>query len=188
MDPIPSLLGDGEGNYKVRIVGNSGAYIAAKLNVPHIPLDALFWEPGWGQPSSDEFRERVSVAMAHYPKGWVIDGNYSSLGTLISDHATDIIWLDPPLWYYLPRLLWRTLLRLLKIAPTCAEGCTETWGDVLSKEGIVWFCISNHGHCKRRYDEIFARTSIEKGGNMRRLNEWNGDLAAWKAGLEWMLR
>jgi len=96
--------------------------------------------------------------------------------------------LDPPLWLYLPRLLWRTLLRLLNVVPTCAEGCTETWGDVLSKEGIVWFCISNHGRCKRRYGEILARTSVEMGGNMRRLNEWNGDLAAWKAGLEEMLR
>jgi hypothetical protein len=35
---------------------------------------------------------------------------------------------------------------------------------------------------------MLARTSVEKGGNMRRLNEWDGDLAAWKAGLEEMLR
>jgi hypothetical protein len=34
--------------------------------------------------------ERVSAAMAR-SEGWVIDGNYSVLGTLVSDHVTDII-------------------------------------------------------------------------------------------------
>ncbi|KAJ8594689.1 hypothetical protein M405DRAFT_850057 [Rhizopogon salebrosus TDB-379] len=187
MDSIPSLLGDDQGNYRVHVVGNCGAYIAAKLSVPHIPLDTLFWGPGWTQPSSDEFKERISAAMAR-SEGWVIDGNYSVLGTLVSDHATDIIWLDPPIWFYLPRLLWRTLLRLFRMAPTCAEGCNESWGDALSKEGIVWYCISHHGSCRRRFGEMLARTSVDKGGNMRRLNEWDGDLAAWKAGLEEMLR
>ena len=66
------------------------AYIAAKLNVPHISLDALFWGPEWTKPSADEFRERVSAAMAHH-EGWVVDGNYSVLDTLVSEHATDVI-------------------------------------------------------------------------------------------------
>ncbi|KAG0702834.1 hypothetical protein DFH29DRAFT_919976 [Suillus ampliporus] len=192
---IPPLLGDGQGNYRVRIVGNSGtgkstlsAYIATKINVPHISLDALFWEPGWTMASNDEFKERVTATMTEYSKGWVIDGNYNVLGTLISDHATDVIWLDPPLWFYLPRILWRTLLRLLKMTPPCAEGCNETLGNVLSADGIIWWCISNHGHCKRKFGEMLARSSIEKGGNMRRLNERDGDLTMWKAELEKMLR
>ncbi|KAG1729850.1 AAA domain-containing protein [Suillus paluster] len=192
---IPSLLGDGQGNYRVHVVGNSGtgkstvsAYIAMKLNVPHISLDAFFWGPGWTMPNSnDEFEEKVSAAMSRN-KGWVIDGNYySTLGTLISDHATDVIWLDPPLWLYLPRIFWRTLLCLLNIIPTCAEGCDETWGEVLSTKGIIWYCISRHGFCKRKFGGMLARTSIEKGGNMRRLNEWDGDLTTWKAGFEEML-
>ncbi|KAG1870742.1 AAA domain-containing protein [Suillus subalutaceus] len=192
---IPSLLGDGQGNYRVHVVGNSGtgkstisAYIATKLNVPHISLDALFWGPGWATPSDDEFKERVSAALTQNSKGWVIDGNGGQCGTLIPDHATDVIWLDPPLWFYLPRIFWRTLLRLLNIIPTCAEGCNETWGDVLSTNGIIWYCISRHGYCKHRFGEMLARTSITKGGNMRRLNEWDGDLRTWKAGLEEMLR
>lgn len=96
--------------------------------------------------------------------------------------------LDPPLWFYLPRIFWRTLLRLLNVIPTCAEGCTETWGEVLSTKGIIWYCISNHGYCKHKFGEMLAHTSITKGGSMRRLNEWDGDLMMWKAGLEEMLR
>ncbi|KAG2153993.1 hypothetical protein DEU56DRAFT_907453 [Suillus clintonianus] len=192
---IPSLLGDGQGHYRVHVVGNSGtgkstvsAYIATKLDVPHISLDALFWGPGWVMPSNDEFKERVSTAMTRHSKGWVIDGNGSESATLISDHATDVIWLDPPLWFYLPRVFWRTLLRLLNIIPTCAEGCDETWGEVLSTKGIIWYCISRHKYSKRKFGEMLAHTSIEKGGKMRRLNEWDGDLTLWKAGLEEMLR
>ncbi|KAG1835138.1 AAA domain-containing protein [Suillus variegatus] len=190
---IPSLLGDGKGNYRVHVVGNSGtgkstvsAYIATKLNVPHISLDALLWGPGWTTPSDDECKERIIAAMAQDPRGWVIDGNHRD--TVISEHATDVIWLDPPLWLYLPRILWRTLLRLLNIIPSCAEGCKETWGEVLSTKGIIWYCISQHGYRKQRYGEMLARTSIAKGGKMRRLNEWDGDLTIWKAGLEEMLR
>ncbi|KAG1781756.1 hypothetical protein EV702DRAFT_1073220 [Suillus placidus] len=158
---IPSLLGDGQGNYRVHVVGNSG---------------------------TGKFKERVSVAMTQNSKGWVIDGNGGHNGTLILDHTTDVIWLDPPLWFYLPRIFWRTLLRLFNIIPTCAEECNETWGEVLSTKGIIWYCISHHGYCKHRFGEMLARTSIAKGGNMRRLNEWDGDLTMWKAGLEEMLR
>lgn len=192
---IPSLLGDGQGNYRVHVVGNCGtgkstlsAYIATKLNVPHISLDALFWGPGWTTPSDDEFQERISAAMTQSSKGWVIDGNGSHGGTLILDHTTDVIWLDPPLWLYLPRIFWRTLLRLLHVVPTCAEGCSETWGEVLSTKGIIWYCISRHGYCKHKFGEMLTHISITKGGNMRRLNEWDGDLMMWKAGLEEMLR
>lgn len=147
--------------------------------------------------------------MTQNSKGWVIDGNGGHSGTLISDHITDVIctyWLiyldrwriiisdslclglDPPLWFYLPRIFWRTLLRLLNVIPTCAEGCNETWGDVLSTKGIIWFCISHHRYCKHKFGKMLAHTSIAKGGNMRRLNEWDGDLMMWKAGLEEMLR
>ncbi|KAG2364578.1 hypothetical protein BDR07DRAFT_1470819 [Suillus spraguei] len=192
---VPPLLGDGQGNYRVHIVGNSGVgkstlstYIATKLNVPYISLDALFFGPGWATPSADEFRERVAGVLTQNSKSWVIDGNGIQSATLISDRATDTIWLDLPLWVYLPRLCWRTLLRLLNIIPGCAEGCIETWGDVLSTNGIIWFCITHHGHRRRQFGEKLAGTSIAKGGNMRRLNEWDGELTEWKAELEEMLR
>lgn len=192
---VPPLLGDGQGNYRIQVVGNSGvgkstlsAYMATKLNVPHISLDALFFGPGWATPSPDEFRERVSAVLTENSKGWVVDGNGIQCATLISDRATDIIWLDLPLWVYLPRLCWRTLLRLLNMIPGCAEGCLETWRDALSTNGIIWFCITHHGYRRRQFGEKLARTSIAKGGNMRRLNEWDGELTVWKAELEDMLR
>ncbi|KAH7913814.1 hypothetical protein BJ138DRAFT_1171093 [Hygrophoropsis aurantiaca] len=181
------LVGDGEGNYRIHLVGNS-AHLSTKLNIPHIALDPLFWGPGWAQPTDEQFREKVSAALAQDPRGWIVDGDYGMLGSLISDSATDTIWLDPPLMLYLPRLLWRTFLRLFGIIPTCSPGCEETWGEFFSKKSIVWFCVSNHGSCKQKYGERYRTAGLDIGGNMRRLNEWNGDLDQWKAELEDMLR
>jgi len=109
-----------------------------------------------------------------------MDGDYSGLGTMIPDNATDIIWLDPPLRFYLPRVLWRTFLRLVGSRPTCAEGCEETWGEVFSRKGIVWFCVTNHGRAKTKYTEWASRMAVENGGKMRRLDESCGDLDKWR--------
>lgn len=144
--------------------------------------------------------------MVQNPRGWIIDGNYGVLGTLIPDNATDIICkfvkscvasptytfdstgLDPPLWYYLPRLLWRTFMRLLGLTCSCAEGCKETWGNVFSSESIVWFCVTNHAIARIKYKTWLSRMSVEVGGKMRHLDESRGELAGWKDDLEHHVR
>ncbi|KAF9236273.1 hypothetical protein BU15DRAFT_50231, partial [Melanogaster broomeanus] len=189
------LLGDGHGIYRIQLVGNCGAlstlgaYLSSKLNIPHIALDTIFWKPEWQETPDDELRAKVGALMAQNPRGWIFDGSYSkSLGTTIPDNATDIIWLNPPLRFYLPRHLWRTLLRLLGMHPACAEGCIETWGEVFSRKGIVWYCVTRHTTTKTRYMEWLSRMSIENGGKMRHLDESCGDMAKWKAQPEKLLR
>src|SRR5438105_587112 len=49
--------------------------LAAKLGVPHVELDALFWEPNWTEADDDVFVERVQNATAG--DRWVACGNYS---------------------------------------------------------------------------------------------------------------
>ena len=68
-----------------------GAYLSGKLNVLHIPLDEVAWKPGWERTPDDEFKEVVRTFMAQNTRGWVIDGNYRALGTLIPDEATDVV-------------------------------------------------------------------------------------------------
>ncbi|KAF9223419.1 hypothetical protein BS17DRAFT_706058, partial [Gyrodon lividus] len=190
---VPPLLGDGHGNYRIHLVGNSGmlipcstlgAYLSSKLNIHHIALDAIFWKPDWQRTPDDELRAKVDTLMVQDPRSWIIDGNSRALGTMIPDNATDIIWLDPPLYFYLPRVLWRTLLRLLGIRPSCAEGCKETWNEVFSRKGIVWFCVTNHANARTKYTEWLSRMNIENGVKMRRLDESCGDLAKWRDSLE----
>lgn len=68
-----------------------GAYLSAKLNVPHISLDQVAWKPGWQRAQDDEFKEKVKTIMAQDTRSWIVDGDYRALGTLVPDNATDII-------------------------------------------------------------------------------------------------
>ncbi|KAJ7444635.1 hypothetical protein B0H11DRAFT_2089033 [Mycena galericulata] len=187
----PPLIGDAHGNYRVHIVGNSGVgkstvgrQLADLLGVPFIPLDTLFWKPGWRQSTNEEMREKVVQALANAPNGWVVDGNYTRrIGTIVEDQSTDVIWLDPPLARYLPRLILRTFLRLLRLAPPCSPGCPEMVSEVFfSKESIIWWCISQHSEIG------FGVGANVNGQKMRRIGGWGEELRVWFRDLGHMLQ
>ena len=75
-------------------------------------------------------------------------------------------------------------MRLLDLTPPCAEGCEETWGEVFSSNGIVWFCVTNHAVARTKYAAWLSRMRFEGGGKMKRLDESRGELARWKEDLE----
>jgi adenylate kinase family enzyme len=52
-------------------------------------------------------------------EGWVIDGNYSAIQPLVWERADTVIWLDPPRWTVMRRIIWWTIRR--------AAGRTELW-------------------------------------------------------------
>ncbi|KAJ7444636.1 hypothetical protein B0H11DRAFT_2089042 [Mycena galericulata] len=187
----PPLIGDGHGNYRVHIVGNSGVgkstvgrQLADLLGVPFIPLDTLFWNSGWRESTSEEMREKVVQALANAPNGWVMDGNYTRrIGTIIEDRTTDVIWLDPPLLLYLPRLILRTFVRMFGLAPPCRPGCPEKVSRVFfSKESIIWWCISNHSEIG-----LGVGSNVD-GQKMRRIGGWGEELRAWFRDLGNMLQ
>ncbi|KAF7333597.1 hypothetical protein MSAN_02418700 [Mycena sanguinolenta] len=136
----PPLLGDGRGNYRVHIVGNCGKLtstvgkqLADLLGLPLISLDALFWKPGWEKSTNEEMRARVEQRLSECPNGWVVDGNYTRrIGMIVENTSTDVIWLDPPLALYLPRIIWRTFLRMLRLEEPCSPGCPESIREVFS--------------------------------------------------------
>ncbi|KAH9940378.1 uncharacterized protein BXZ73DRAFT_88638 [Epithele typhae] len=174
------LRGNGSGEFRVSTLARE---LAAVLGLPAIHLDTLFWDPGWQMCPVDEFRARVRAALDRSgPRGWIVDGNYTSrLGNMVGDAATDVIWLDPPLLLYFPRLCWRTLLRLLRIGDPCAPGCDESIREVFfSSESIIWWCLSNHWTVRKREGERYRTDGVHVGGNCRRIAGWGGELAAWK--------
>ncbi|KAJ7445990.1 hypothetical protein B0H11DRAFT_1746351 [Mycena galericulata] len=197
----PPLIGDARGNYRVHIVGNSGKpptvgrQLADLLGVPFIPLDTLFWKPGWRQSTNEEMREKVVQALTNAPNGWVVDGNYTRrIGTIVEDQSTDVIWLDPPLARYLPRLILRTFLRLFRLAPPCSPGCPEMVSEVFfSKESIIWWCISQHRPIRVRENARMAEIGFGVGANvsgqkMRRIGGWGEELRVWFRDLGHMLQ
>ncbi|KAJ6564531.1 hypothetical protein B0H19DRAFT_1258959 [Mycena capillaripes] len=176
-------------------VSTVGKQLADVLGVPYIGLDPLFWKPGWQQSTNDEMRKKVEQALENAPNGWVVDGNYKSrIGTIVGDNATDIIWLDPPLTLYLPRLILRTFLRMLRLQAPCSPGCPEMATEVFfSRDSIVWWCITHHRPVRERERARMAEIGIGVGSDvdgqkMRRIGGWGGELLAWFDGVKRMLQ
>ncbi len=84
--------------------------LAARLNVPHVEMDALNWQRGWQPIERAEFRRRVDTATS--APGWVSDGNYREVRDLVWGRAQVLVWLDYPLTLILWRLLCRSLRRI----------------------------------------------------------------------------
>ncbi len=101
---------------RVSIVGNSGSgkstlarALAGRLGVPHVELDAMHHLPGWTPIDPDEFATQVAGVAAG--DCWVIDGNYSAVRPLVWARADTVVWLDPPRWVAMRRVVWRSLSR-----------------------------------------------------------------------------
>jgi hypothetical protein len=86
--------------------------LAQGLGVPHVELDALFWEPGWMMAPREVFLARAAAATSG--DAWVTDGNYGGAGVrdVLWRRADSVVWLDYPLRVIFWRLLRRTLLRI----------------------------------------------------------------------------
>ncbi|MCU1600264.1 MAG: toxin [Frankiales bacterium] len=119
------------------VSGNSGsgkttlsAELARRLGIPHIELDGLFHQPGWGQQDTAVFVAEVLAATAG--EAWVLDGNYR--GRLTGQVEADVyVWLDYPRWITFPRVLRRTLRRVL-LREELWNGNREVWRNVLSRD------------------------------------------------------
>ena len=102
---------------RILVVGVTGSgkttvarHLAGLFHIPHIELDALYWEPSWTSAPPEEFRRRISAATVC--GAWVVDGNYSVSHDITWTKATMLVWLD----YSLPLIMWRLWWRVLRRA------------------------------------------------------------------------
>src|SRR5688572_17867037 len=119
--------------------------LGAMLGLPAIELDALFWNANWVDTPAEEFKARVSAALASAAGGWVCDGNYRGrLGDLALTQADTVVWLHLP-WRV---SFWRVFKRTVGRAWTKEQmwaGNTESWRlGFMSKDSILWWSISHH--------------------------------------------
>ncbi|GMA31700.1 toxin [Litorihabitans aurantiacus] len=108
---------------RLRIVGVSGAGktrlardVAERLRVPHLELDAVFWDAGWAYRDLGEAHAMIDAFVADHPDGWVAEGNWSSrlegrLDPGTPDGADVLVWLDLPRWLVMVRVVRRTIAR-----------------------------------------------------------------------------
>jgi adenylate kinase family enzyme len=149
---------------RVNVKGTSGAgkttvaaVLAQRLGVPHLELDALHHGPNWAEPTAAEFRQRVTQAMQAAPDGWVIDGNYErKLGTLVTDAADTLIWIDLPLPLVLLRL-WRRTSHRIRNHVVLWNGNREAWTTALwGRESLFVWAIRSHLRHRREWPLLFA--------------------------------
>jgi adenylate kinase family enzyme len=115
---------------RILILGNVGSgkstlarALSAKLEIPILHLDTIFWKPGWVQASSEEFDAKLATFLEH--DGWVIDGNNSRTMPLRFSLADAVIVLDLSLWISLYRVFKRNFEYRGRSRPDIAEGCIE---------------------------------------------------------------
>jgi adenylate kinase family enzyme len=143
---------------RVSIVGNAGSgkstlarALAARLDVPHIELDALFHQPDWQPLPSEEFQARVATLIAR--PGWVIDGNYSLVRDLVWRRADTVVWIDLPRRTVMQQIIWRSLRRAA-LQARLWNGNRERWRNLFSRDpnrSIIAWAWHRHATYRQRY-------------------------------------
>lgn len=175
-----------DGRQRIVVIGVSGSgkttlagRIAQKLDIPHVELDALHWEPNWAEAPLDVMRARVKAATAS--DEWTLDGNYSKVRDITWPRARAIIWLD----YSLPVVMWRIVTRSLRRAfrrQTLWNDNQESLQRLFSRDSIVLWALTTYKRRRRQYPQLFARPeyahlTVIRHRSPAETERWLADLA-----------
>jgi adenylate kinase family enzyme len=165
---------------RVVVIGCSGAgksrlatQLGARLGLPVVHLDRLFWKPGWVESTRAEFEARQLAALPADGR-WIADGNFVSTMALRLVHADTIVLLDLPTHVCLGRAVMRAVRGLGKTRPDMGVDCPE---HIFRREYLeflryilnfrvnymprVWAAIAAHGRHARlhqlRSDDAVAQ-------------------------------
>jgi adenylate kinase family enzyme len=165
------LIASASGNGKT----TTGRALAERLGVPFYELDALHHGPNWTEATPDELRAKVEPIVES--DAWVIDGTYrGKLGDLVPAAAELVLWLDLPLRVWLPRLVRRTALRVLR-KEELWNGNRERWRDVLHPtNSVVVYALRNHRRTRRTLASELARFPVLRLRTQAEVDRFLSDL------------
>jgi adenylate kinase family enzyme len=173
---VPPSLRD-QPMQRIMILGSPGSgkstlarQLGAILGIEVVHLDRHFWQPGWVEPSRDEWR-KVQENLVQRPS-WIMDGNYSATQDIRLAVADTLIFLDMPRWLCLWRLSFRRVRYHGQVRPDPGDGCPETWRPDPEFLRIVWSfpgtrrpkiiqCLAEHRSSKRIV-MLQTRTEIQQ--------------------------
>lgn len=170
---------------RIVVVGTSGSgkttlakQIAQQLQIPHVELDALNWEPNWIEAPIDIFRSRVAEATSG--DRWVVDGNYSRIRDLVWSRADTVVWLDYPLPLVLRRIIGRTVWRGVSQVELW-NGNRETLQKAFSKDSMILWVLKTYHRKRRDYPLLFQRSdyqhlTIVHLQSQQQTNQWLSNL------------
>jgi adenylate kinase family enzyme len=135
--------GHGRAMQRIAIVGCSGGgkstlalAVGARLGLPVIHLDNLYWKPGWTGSDIEDMRPKVEAEAAR--ERWVIEGNFTGASRLRFERADTIIWIELPTWLCLWRAFARMLLAFGAVRPDLAPGCPERFDLAFYRYIVSW--------------------------------------------------
>jgi adenylate kinase family enzyme len=148
-----------------------GRELARRLGVRFVELDALNHGPGWTEATPDELRARVEPLIAD--EGWVVDGAYrSKLGDLVLRNADLVVWLDLPRRVWVPRLLRRTIRRIVW-REELWSGNRETFrNSFLSRSSLLLFALRGYPARRRRYPVELAAYPLVRLRTPAEVSAW----------------
>jgi adenylate kinase family enzyme len=158
---------------RIVVTGTSGAgkttlarRIAADLDISHIELDAINWQPGWHDISRHDpalFARRVTRATDD--RAWVADGNYGQVRDILWQRATHLIWLDYDRPVVMARVIRRSFARaLLRPELWPGTGNRETWRRWLRPSHPVRWAWDTWA---RRRADTEARLALPANAHLR---------------------
>ncbi|HWA63748.1 MAG TPA: hypothetical protein VG939_20400 [Caulobacteraceae bacterium] len=126
---------------RIAIIGRSGGgkstlarRLGARLGLPVVHLDVVYWRPGWVKSEAGPFRERLAEALAG--GRWITDGNFMSTADLHLARADLIVWVDQPRTLCVRRAIWRALTERGGRRADMAEGCDEKFDPTFYR--YIW--------------------------------------------------
>lgn len=162
------------------IIGSSGAgkstlarELGRRTGLPVVHLDALYWQPGWVEPSREEWR--VTQREALDGEDWIVDGNYGGTMEERLPLADLVVLLDYSRWTCLSGVFVRCWRYRRRPRPDMAPSCPERLE--LSFLKYVW------SYPERHRPRVLGRVEHEgKSDVLVRLRN-RRQARAWLAGL-----
>lgn len=172
---------------RIRVVGISGSgkttlarEIARRTGLPHLELDAAFWDAEWTFRELEEAHAVIDRFVDAHPDGWVMDGNWTSrLGSRLDPGAAGgadlVVWLDHPRRVVMARIIRRTLRRGI-VREELWHGNRErpsTWLSRDPERNIIRWTWAHHGTVRQRMAErIAAGWPVVRLTNRREVAAW----------------
>jgi adenylate kinase family enzyme len=158
---------------RILVIGCCGAgkstfakELSAKLNLPVVHLDRLFWKPGWIEREDLVFADLLLAELVR--EKWIIDGNYLKSLPLRLEYADTVVFLDLNRWI----CTWRVLKRWLFQEGEQAVGCPQKV-DLPFLKFVFWDYQQVH---RSRVLELKDRYSSSVNwivlNNLMKINEW----------------
>lgn len=165
------LISSASGNGKTTL----GRVAAGRLGVPFVELDALVHGPNWVETPDATLRAELEPVLAG--EGWVIDGAYThKLGDLVLRSADQVVWLDLPLWVWMPRLIRRTVRRMITGEELWNGNRESVRAAVWGRESLFGYALRTHFARRRAWPAAMAHYPVVRLRTDDQVAGWLRDL------------